>query len=152
VLGVFVDYDFSDISTDVSVLGGLVRAGIDHDHSWSIGARLGWLANPGALWYVTGGYTEARFEAFARVDDVGTVFSPERTFSGYFVGGGIDARLADSNWFLRVEYRFSELDSERIARFDDIRADVEPSMHTGRAVLTYKFSGGWSGWGWGWGQ
>jgi outer membrane immunogenic protein len=152
VLGVFADYDFSDVSTDLSVLGGLVRAGVDHDNSWSVGARLGFLANPSTLWYATAGYTEADFEAFANLDGVGRV-SADRSFSGYFVGAGVDTRLAASNWYLRLEYRFSEFDSERLFRDElgPVRLEVEPSMHTARATLTYKFNtgtwGGWTGWG-----
>ena len=99
--------------------------------------------------------TEAQFDAFARVDGV-RVFSRDRTFGGYFVGAGIDSRLAASNWFLRLEYRFSDFDSERLFRAEDFRIDAEPSMHTARLTLTYKFGGsgyGWSGWGWnGWGR
>jgi outer membrane immunogenic protein len=153
VLGVFADYDFSDISTDVRVLDGLISAGIDHDNSWSVGARLGFLSSPSTLWYATAGYTEADFEAFVRND--GTAFSADRTFSGYFVGGGVDTRLAASNWFLRLEYRFTEFDSDRVFEDDlgPVRVEVEPSMHTARATLTYKFGGGLGGgYGWGWGK
>jgi outer membrane immunogenic protein len=159
VLGVFVDYDFSDISTDVSFngLAGLDgNAGVDLDNTWSVGARLGWLSSPSTLWYATAGYTEADFEAFASSDLLGSRVSRDRTFSGYFVGAGVDTRLAASNWFLRLEYRFSEFDDETIFRFDDelrTRLEVEPSTHTARAALTYKFGGpGWGNGGWGWGQ
>jgi outer membrane immunogenic protein len=147
VLGVFADYDFSDISTDLSV-NEFIRASIDHNNSWSVGARLGFLTNPSTLWYATAGYTEAEFEAFASIADT-TGVSRDRNFSGYFVGGGVDTRLAASNWFLRLEYRFTEFDNETIAQLDDVtRLDVEPSMHTARATLTYKFGG----YGWGWGK
>jgi opacity protein-like surface antigen len=70
------------------------------------------------------------------------------------VGAGVDSRIAASNWFLRLEYRFSEFDRETIAQLDEFtRLDVEPSMHTARLSLTYKFGGGygWGGWG-GWGK
>jgi outer membrane immunogenic protein len=163
VLGVFADYDFSDISTDVSFNGrsGLDgHAGIDLDHTWSVGARLGWLSSPSTLWYATGGYTESNFDAFVSSDLTGgSRFSRDRTFSGYFVGAGVDTRIAASNWFLRLEYRFSQFDDETIFRFDDdlgTRVEVEPSTHTARATLTYKFTPGggfgWGGGGWGAGQ
>jgi outer membrane immunogenic protein len=148
VFGVFADYDFSDISTDFSAFNGFIDASIDHDNSWAIGARLGWLSNPGTLWYLTGGYTQANFDASASVGGV-SVFSRDRTFDGFFVGAGIDTRLAASNWFLRLEYRFSQFDSETVFREDDLSIDVEPSMHTARLTLTYKFGGGY---GWNWGQ
>lgn len=156
VLGVFADYDFSGISTDASLLDGEISAALDHDNSWSVGARLGFLANPSTLWYATAGYTEADFDASARLDGVGR-FSASRTFSGYFVGAGVDTRLAASNWYLRLEYRYSEFDGERVLRddLDPLRVDVDPSMHTARATLTYKFGSGAYGYGWapaGWGR
>lgn len=161
VFGVFADYDFSDISTETSVFGGDMDTSIDHEDTWSVGARLGWLATPGTLIYATAGYTEAQLEHSISFDNVlgFDTFGRDRTFSGYFVGGGIDTRLGASNWFARLEYRFTDFDSERILRadFDDdflrTRADLEPSMHTGRLTLTYKFTGaglgGWNANGWG---
>jgi outer membrane immunogenic protein len=147
VLGIFADYDFSDISTDFNLFDGLMRSSIDHDHSWSIGARFGLLSSPSTLWYATGGYTEARFESFASLADTDSV-SGRATFRGWFAGTGVDTRLAASNWFLRLEYRFTQFDSEREFVDDFTSIDVEPTMHTARATLTYKFSGGGGGWGW----
>jgi outer membrane immunogenic protein len=153
VIGVFVDYDFSDISSNHSLLDGLVSVGIDHNHSWSVGARLGLLSSPSTLWYATAGYTEAEFERFIGFEDLGS-FSRDRTFQGFFVGGGVDTRLAASNWFLRLEYRFSDFDSEQLFQDDFPRVDIEPTIHTARLTLTYKFGGGygwgangWNGWG-----
>jgi outer membrane immunogenic protein len=154
VFGVFVDYDFSNINTDASALDGTVRAGIDHDHSWSVGARLGVLSSPSTLWYATGGYTEARFETFASIDGVGSI-SDDRTFRGWFAGGGVDTRLAASNWFLRLEYRFTQFDDKREFLDEVTSVDVEPSMHTARLTLAYKFNSGGYGWApgsWRWGQ
>jgi outer membrane immunogenic protein len=153
VLGVFVDYDFHNNSTDFSLLDGLVRTSIDHDHTWSVGARLGVLTSPSTLWYTTGGYTQARFEGTTTLfDDPAFSFSNDRTFNGWFVGGGVDTRLAASNWFLRLEYRFSQFDNERFFSDDELsRVDFEPTVHSVRTTLTYKFSpaAGWNGWGWG---
>lgn len=154
VLGVFVDYDFSNINSDHSVFNGAVSAGIDHDHTWSVGARLGFLSNPSTLWYATAGYTEARFEGSIG-DDLGTIFSRNKTIGGYFVGAGVDTRLATTNWFLRLEYRFSDFDEERIFRDDSVRVDLDPTMHTARLTLAYKFGSGAYGYGFapgGWGR
>ena len=148
VLGVFVDYDFSNKSHDFTLLDGLITGSNEHDHTWSVGARLGLLSSPSTLWYTTAGYTQARFEGFTNIADVIGV-SHERTFDGWFVGGGVDTRLAASNWFLRLEYRYSELDSERFFSDDGLtRVDLEPTVHSVRTTLTYKFSGGGGGWGW----
>jgi outer membrane immunogenic protein len=152
VFGIFADYDFSNNNNaEFSLFDGLITGSLDHDHTWSAGARLGVLSSPSTLWYATGGYTEARFESSINFnfDDVGVGVSRERTFQGWFVGGGVDTRLAASNWFLRLEYRFSQFDDERVLRDDFTTIDLEPTVHTTRLTLTYKFTPGlgWGGWG-----
>jgi outer membrane immunogenic protein len=131
VAGVFADYDFSDISTDISVNG--VSGSLDHTYSWAVGARLGFLTNPSTLLYGTAGYAQAEF-------DFGGGSSP--TFDGYFVGAGIETFLRD-NWTLRLEYRYTQLSEENIFTDDKglhrTQIDFEPSMHTARVVLSYKF-------------
>ncbi|HEY1245918.1 MAG TPA: outer membrane beta-barrel protein [Hyphomicrobiaceae bacterium] len=128
VAGAFVDYDFgSSISTDVSILGH--SASIDHDHSWAVGGRLGFLTNPSTLVYGTAGYTQAEFDYFGLLS---------KTFDGYFVGTGIESFLRD-NWTLKLEYRFSQFNSETLATFGPLSIDDEPSMHTARLVLSYRF-------------
>jgi outer membrane immunogenic protein len=138
VIGAFFDYDFSDISTDasISILGQKAGMDIDVDHMWSIGGRLGYLLNESTMVYALLAYTEASFDApsFGGVLDIDD-------FQGYSVGGGLETQLHD-NWFLKAEYRFTQLDSENVLGrglrgFADV--DLEPSIHTARAVLTYKF-------------
>jgi len=142
VFGLFADYDFGGHSRSNSADFGLSH---EFDHAWAVGARLGWLSNPAMLWYLTAGYTEASFDNFFGAPGGG--FSRDRTFSGYFVGAGVDGRLAASNWFLRLEYRFSQFDSETVFPVDlaGVGVDVEPTVHTARLVLTYKLGGG-HGW------
>jgi outer membrane immunogenic protein len=125
--GVFADYDFaSGISGDVTVGG--VHTSLDHNYSWAVGARLGYLVTPSTLLYGTAGYTQAEFElnGFAA-----------RTFGGYFVGAGIETFLR-RNWTLRLEYRFSQFGAETVIEEADMSAELDPSMHTARLVLTYK--------------
>ena len=127
--GIFADYDFSNISTDVSLNGEGIS--LEHSYSWSIGGRLGFLANPTTLLYGAAGYTQAEF-------DFGPLGSP--TFSGYFVGAGIETFLRQ-NWTLKLEYRFTQFDSESLGEGHEggyTRVDLEPSMHTARLVLSYK--------------
>lgn len=132
VAGIFFDVDFSKVSTDLSV-AGLFSASLEHDTSWSIGARLGWLASRATLWYALAGYTEADFDLKTTL---GSVSLPH--FKGYFLGAGVETQLP-GNWSLRGEYRFTQFDAETVASFGPINVDLEPSMHTGRLVLTYKF-------------
>jgi outer membrane immunogenic protein len=133
VAGVFTDYDFSNISSDVSLLGGLFSASLEHKYSWSAGGRLGVLTSPSTLWYGTAGYTQAEFDL---TSSIGSLDLPK--FKGYFLGGGVESQLVQG-WSLRAEYRYTQFQSETVASIGPINIDVEPSMHTGRVALTYKW-------------
>jgi outer membrane immunogenic protein len=154
VLGVFADYDFIDRSTNHRAFDDFFRHSHDHNNVWSVGARLGWLSSPSVLWYATGGYTQVDVDHSTRFFDLdGLNISRDRTLDGFFVGGGVDTRLAASNWFLRLEYRYSDFDTGRIRVTDDagdidFRVDNDTHAHTARLTLTYKFRGwGQSAWG-----
>jgi outer membrane immunogenic protein len=124
--GVFADYDFgSGISGDVSVGG--VRTSLEHNSSWAVGARLGHLLTPSTMVFGTAGYTQAELE----LSGFGS-----HSFSGYFVGAGVETFL-QHNWTLKLEYRYSQFDAETFVD-GPVTADVEPSMHTARLVLSYK--------------
>jgi outer membrane immunogenic protein len=162
VVGVFADYDFFDFTARHRTfpdLGGFdFRHQADHNSAWSVGGRFGLLSSPFALWYVTAGYTQIQlrhrfdFNNFPGVGDFSD--SHHRNLDGYFVGAGVDTRLAASNWFLRLEYRYSDYQSSAL-RFtvDDFeyRIRTDPRDHTARLTLTYKFSGccGWGPKSWG---
>jgi outer membrane immunogenic protein len=125
--GVFADYDFgSNLSADVKI--PYHSGSLDHNYSWAIGGRLGYLVTPSTLLYGTGGYTQADFD----VSDLGS-----KTFAGFFVGGGVETFLRQS-WTLKLEYRYSQFESETFAD-GPVTFDIDPSMHTARLVLSYKF-------------
>jgi outer membrane immunogenic protein len=133
VAGVFADYDFgSTISSESS------KFSVDHDYSWAVGGRLGFLVNPTTLIYGTAGYTQAQFSA-SKSGPHG--FDTSSTFSGYFVWAGLETFLRQ-NWTLKLEYRYSDFGSETM---DDIEycwdkgTDLDPSTHTARLVLSYRF-------------
>jgi outer membrane immunogenic protein len=144
VFGIFADYDFFDFSTHHRAFDFFDHS-IDHDNAWSAGARLGVLTSPSTLWYVAGGYTQLQLDHSVTFD--GFTFSRDRTLDGFFVGGGVDTRLAASNWFLRLEYRFSQFDTGGL-RDDDFgfNVDTDVETHTARLTLTYKVTPG-LGWG-----
>jgi outer membrane immunogenic protein len=124
--GVFADYDFaSNVSTDVSIDG--FGFSLDQKNTFSVGTRLGVLSSPTTLWYGTVGYTQTEFDL--KIAGLGT---PD--FKGYFVGAGVESQLA-GGWNLRAEYRFSQFDNETF--FDEL--SIEPSSHSARFALTYKF-------------
>lgn len=136
VLGVFADYDFSGISTEIDVFDGAFSADIDLDHMWSAGARFGWLATPDTMWYALVAYTNAEFD----LSDLGL---GDQDFDGWSVGLGAETRLTE-NWSLKGEYRFTQLDGESVFGIGGeglgLDVDLEPSIHTGRVVLTYRIN------------
>jgi outer membrane immunogenic protein len=147
VAGVFFDYDFSDTSTSFD--DRRFRRSLSLDNAWSVGGRLGFLSSPATLWYLSAGYTEAEIGDASSWGEHRISF--DDTLNGYFVGAGVDARL-HSNWFLRLEYRFTQFDDQTFWPHERVSHDLEPSLHTARLTLTYKFTHGmgWGSWGsWG---
>jgi outer membrane immunogenic protein len=134
VIGAFVDYDFSNISSEVRF--GSESADIDLDHMWSAGARLGWLATPDTMWYALVAYTQGEY-------DLSELGGGDLDVEGWSLGAGVETRLGD-NWSLKGEYRFTQFDGETI--FSDfsycsgIDVEAEPSVHTARLVLSYRIN------------
>ena len=132
VAGAFLDYDWSSISADFSSFSPFFTSA-EHQRSWALGARVGYLATPTTLWYLAGGYTRATVE----IETLGSF-----DFEGYFLGGGVEARLA-GGWSLRGEYRFTQFQSETVLQLCTCdRVDVETSTHTSRLMLIYRFANG----------
>jgi outer membrane immunogenic protein len=134
VAGVFTDYDFGGAQTELSIVG-LNLLSLDQTYTWSIGARLGFLANAGTLIYGTAGYTQTELE----LNILG--LSLAETYSGYFLGAGVETFL-NSRWTAKLEYRFSQFDGENpLAGIGAPSGliDFEPSTHAVRAVVSYKF-------------
>jgi len=134
VVGVFADYDFSNISTDLSVVGGLFNASLEHKNSWSIGGRAGFLSSPTTLWYATLGYSQAKYDL---TSTIGSLDVPD--FHGIFWGGGVESQFV-GGWSLRAEYRYTNFGRESVFNIPAvIDIGLEPSMHTAHLALTYKF-------------
>jgi len=165
VFGFFADADLSGIETDLdfsaSSGGETFLSGdgeVDMDWMWTIGARLGYLATPDTLIYFLIGYTQAEFDDPSlniNFGDSSETFSTSLdTFSGVSVGLGMETRL-DANWGLKLEYRFTQLSDEQLFSISEndyndeyqyeyveygASADLEPSIHTARVLLTYRFN------------
>jgi len=129
---------------------------LELDWMWTIGARLGFLPTPDTLVYILAGYTQAEFDdpsiTLRWGRDSETFSTSLDTFSGVTVGAGMETRL-NHNWGLKLEYRFTQFQDEELFSWSDswgecgcwgteagVSADLEPSIHTGRVLLTYRFN------------
>jgi outer membrane immunogenic protein len=118
VFGAFADYDFSSIKGDWynGILGGEEKL----KSSWAAGGRIGWLPFQQFLVFVSGGYTQARFDNFPLFSvntGAPSEFTVEKhTYSGWFIGAGYEYALG---WlpglFWKTEYRFADYGTERVA-------------------------------------
>ncbi len=166
--GIETDLDFSASSGGETFLSG--DGEVDMDWMWTIGARLGYLATPDTLIYFLIGYTQAEFDdpklSISYDSPFGSILSASSssttdsetfranldTFSGVTLGLGMETRL-DANWGLKLEYRFTQLSDEQLFSISEkdydndyeyteygASADLEPSIHTGRVLLTYRFN------------
>jgi len=123
VVGGFASYDWFNSDSDNSV--GPVDIEIGLDNKWTLGARAGYLINPGVLAYAKVGYTEAETSG--------------KDFDGVDLGGGLEIKLSDSV-FLQADYTFTAWDSERLKGDEAIK--VDPEMHTVRLGVVYRFGAG----------
>ncbi len=133
--GVLFDYDFSDITGDfaLNVGGTTFKASWTLNDSWSAGGRLGYLVNPSTLAYFLAAYTQAEYSVPSGLQN------PVR--EGVTLGGGLETHLG-GNWFLKAEYRFTDLDS--VTLFDknignwNVKLTDQADIQSGRLVLSYK--------------
>jgi len=131
VVGAFGDYDWMSLksngatSADFTPAGGggpPVAANEKETGAWYAGLRLGYLPYPNLLTFVSGGWTETRFDQRDFFNLItGTpvgVSAPRTDFNGWFIGGGYEYRLP---WWQNVtwktEYRFSQYQNQDEAVF-----------------------------------
>jgi outer membrane immunogenic protein len=124
VVGLFGDYSFSNISGNSSFNcpGGCVGptgfiGSQNNDWSWAVGGRLGYVALPGLLTYVNGGYTQGHFKGINFVDAAfGTptgLVQGSHTRDGFFLGGGTEYAITQfPGLFWKNEYRYSQFGSK----------------------------------------
>jgi outer membrane immunogenic protein len=187
--GLFADFDWASASGEESALtlknGSLVNAynipyspsgniKVDFENDWTIGGRLGYLWAPGTLLYALAGYSQGQASVNGNFPIHHTVaglpsaysyvpFSDSVTSGGWTAGVGMETHLRD-NWFLKLEYRYSQYGGGTVANYntglynadtgvgvaacadtmtcwsDYRKADVDTDVQTARVVLTYKFN------------
>lgn len=118
--GVFAGYDhevapnvvlgaeggFSLGASDRIGPAGTDAATIDPHYSFDLSARAGYVLGERSLLYARGGYANERARLTRTVGEA--TVSDNRTYDGWFVGGGVEHKLLD-NVSTRLEYRYSDL-------------------------------------------
>ena len=125
VVGAFADAQWSDIKGTASFLcpggcaGPFSYAGtLKNDWSWAAGARIGYVALPGLLTYVNGGFTQSHWEQVNYLNNQPGVAGfgassglilPAQTRDGWFLGGGTEYAVSQlPGLFWKSEYRFAD--------------------------------------------
>jgi len=135
VIGAFGDYNFGSITGTVGSVDEKLS------WSWAAGGRIGWVALPNLLAYVSGGYTEAHFDQI----DIGThTYIPATTYNGWFLGSGYEYGLGFMpGLFWKTEYRFADYQAQTVpivfTGFTE-SFDSHKYVQTIRSELVYRFN------------
>ncbi len=151
VAGAFFDYDFEggrgDLNINVPGAPLQANAKINIENKWSIGGRLGYLASPGTLLFVSGGFSQLNTSDLKlSAVGAGTAAVTVPTFSGGFVGAGAETKLTE-HISIRGEYRWTDFGSGNLGLptingtnlNEFISARASPTMQDGRVSLNYRF-------------
>jgi outer membrane immunogenic protein len=136
VIGAFGDYNFG------SITGSMGSVDEKLSSSWAAGGRIGWVALPNLLAYVSGGYTEARFD---QIDIYhGDAYIPATTYKGWFLGSGYEYGLGFMpGLFWKTEYRFADYQAQTVPIVYTDGSDSFDShkyVQTIRSELVYRFN------------
>ena len=142
VLGVEAELTVSTAKTefDNGDFEGFGLGDVETGRDIYVGARVGYIVNPGVLVYAKGGYTNARYNISSTFD--GDDFRQSIDTDGYRVGAGAEYALG-TNTFAKVEYRYSnysdaEIDFEGDAPDIDL-GDIDTDRHQVMAGVGYRF-------------
>ena len=102
----------------------------------SVMGRLGFLATPSTLLYAAGGYSGAFITSSGSATLGAATTSRYRDdyVNGWTVGPGVET-IIFGGWSTRLEYRYAQYEEK--SGFGGL--SVQPSMHSVRAGLSYKF-------------
>jgi outer membrane immunogenic protein len=121
VIGAFIDGDWSSIKGTYNLNFANVSGQTKEKSSWAVGGRLGYSVMPGLLTFVSGGWTQARFDATPLFNNVNgaplvagsTDGIPSQTWGGWFIGGGTEYALGFlPGLFWKNEYRFASFNNK----------------------------------------
>jgi outer membrane immunogenic protein len=130
VVGAFADYDVMDLTGTISLNEVTVPAGVPlaanekERGAWYAGGRLGYLITPTVMGFVSGGWTETRFDSLNEYLTTTGAANPfsygAQTYNGWFLGGGYEYAL-NFSWlpihglFWKTEYRYAQYDNENLS-------------------------------------
>jgi outer membrane immunogenic protein len=146
VIGVFGDGDFGSLS------GHLFQGAasdINESWSWAAGGRIGWLAFPKLLTYLSAGFTQAHYDQ-VNIAGGGALFNAN-TYNGYFIGSGYEYGFEFfPGLFWKTEYRFASYQAANLAVLPGFlplasatTLHVQPYIQTVSTELVYRFNWGW---------
>ncbi|WP_170314583.1 outer membrane protein [Aquibium carbonis] len=115
--------------------------------SWSILGRAGYVANPGALTYVLGGFTRTKLEGDLTLNSgLGgstTIAAYDYERDGWTFGGGIEAPVTGA-MSLKMEYRRTQWENDTNIPFTEtggISTWDDAVVQSMRGVLSWRFGG-----------
>jgi outer membrane immunogenic protein len=116
--------------------GGGVSLFSRSNFSWSALARVGFLPTRSTLLYAAAGYAGEYITTTgnAYVGGASADIRRDDYVNGWTVGPGIET-VVSGNWSTRLEYRYSQFEEKQVVP----GATVQPTMHSIRAGLSYKF-------------
>jgi len=119
VVGAFGDWDFASIKGDFNVVGTNFVGQERLRNSWAAGGRLGYVIVPQLLGFVSGGYTQARFNqvdfVLPAIGVATTLSMDAQTYSGWFIGTGYEYALDFlPGLFWKTEYRFASYGARNV--------------------------------------
>lgn len=152
VLGIEADLGELNPSANVTFFGP-GSAGNDDIFSVSYGryytvtGRLGW-AMDRALWYVKGGYVNAKISQTAGDTDGGAIdptdfVSVSKNRGGWTLGGGLEYGLTP-NWSVKAEYLYMDFSNVSVTNLDagNETYTFNDKVHTLKVGVNYRFDWG----------
>jgi len=132
VYGFEGDWVWGDMTDSQAFGANRVNASLD----WmaEVRGRAGVLLAPELLLFGMVGYAWADMDLPVTGAGGG---SGSENFSGWQFGGGLEYRF-DSNWSTRLDYLYTDLDSESVA-YSGQSVTYDPDVHAVRAGVVYKF-------------
>jgi outer membrane immunogenic protein len=111
VIGGFVDGNIESIKGNYNLTNFTRTGTLKESSSWAFGGRLGYEVMPGLLSFVSGGWTQARFDGVTFTNNLGVTVTDalaSRTCNGWFIGGGTEYSIGFlPGLYWKNEYRFS---------------------------------------------